>query len=156
MPKFFEAKNSLIYNLGNNNKPIFKNYLNWSISSNNSNFEAWALIGNQSLRLIKALFRQSDKVLPNHSLSHPILKENNNIEARYPHELYSLVNFNSRLTSNGNQGFIDYTERYGSLMGDQTLTVFDCMKNYSDFKNDTNNKFNDINDVAKKLNLIHL
>lgn len=127
MPAYFEAKKCFFYALENtarNSKPLFANRLSWSLESKRGNHEAWAIVGPQSIRLIKALFKQSDKAVPATALIHPFAER----FTHYPWETYSIANFSTRLLSSLD-GFVDYTARYGSLRGDETQTVSSYLLN---------------------------
>ena len=123
MSALFDARKCLFYALGYTTrtaKPIFRTPLTWTLhgGGQGAEKEAWAVIGPHSMRLVKALFKQSDKPVPATSLTHPYANQN----ALFPWETYSVANFSTRLTS-ASDGFVDYTARYGSLRGAETLTV---------------------------------
>ncbi|TIA90322.1 hypothetical protein E3P99_01631 [Wallemia hederae] len=123
MSALFDARKCLFYALGHTTrtaKPIFRTPLTWTLheGGQGAEKEAWAVIGPHSMRLVKALFKQSDKPVPATSLTHPLAAQ----QGVFPWETYSVANFSTRLSS-ASDGFVDYTARYGSLRGDETLTV---------------------------------
>ncbi|TIB03333.1 hypothetical protein E3P96_01914 [Wallemia ichthyophaga] len=157
MPAYFHANKCLFYALGNttkNSQPLFNTPLSWSLKSKRANHDAWAIIGPQSTRLIKALFKQSDKSVPATALSHPLADS----AKCYPWETYSIANFSTRLLSSAD-GFVDYTARYGSLRGDETQTVLSYLmnrvpRNGSNTESDTDDKvLVFVAEIAHKLDL---
>ncbi|TIA99962.1 hypothetical protein E3P77_01825 [Wallemia ichthyophaga] len=157
MPAYFHANKCLFYALGNttkNSQPLFNTPLSWSLESKRANHDAWAIIGPQSTRLIKALFKQSDKSVPATALSHPLADS----AKCYPWETYSIANFSTRLLSSAD-GFVDYTARYGSLRGDETQTVLSYLmnrvpRNGSNTESDTDDKvLAFVAEIAHKLDL---